>query len=322
MGRGSVSLRGLLQAAALLTLVLSLAMSVNVEHAWWQLFTHFRLQYFAASILLAAALLLMRSQRFAALMIAAAFVNGWYVVPWYLGGPSAADGPLLRVMQFNVLAQNEDYDRLLRLVERELPDVIVLQEVTAAWQRALGALNSAYPHRLILAREDNFGIALLSRVPLNSITHVASPPSGYPSIVANIDVEGTAVSLIGTHPTTPVTSSNYVSRNIQLQSVTALASAASGPVVIVGDLNATLWDRRYAEVEAAASLRNARQGFGIKPTWPTFLPIAMIPIDHILVSRHFGVSALRTGPSIGSDHLPLFATLVIRPGPTPTRGPG
>lgn len=322
MGRGSVSLRGLLQAAALLTLVLSLAMSVNVEHAWWQLFTHFRLQYFAASILLAAALLLMRSQRFAALMIAAAFVNGWYVVPWYLGGPSAADGPLLRVMQFNVLAQNEDYDRLLRLVERELPDVIVLQEVTAAWQRALGALNSAYPHRLILAREDNFGIALLSRVPLNSITHVASPPSGYPSIVANIDVEGTAVSLIGTHPTTPVTSSNYVSRNIQLQSVTALASAASGPVVIVGDLNATLWDRRYAEVEAAASLRNARQGFGIKPTWPTFLPIAMIPIDHILVSRHFGVSALRTGPSIGSDHLPLFATLVIRPRPTPTRGPG
>ena len=322
MDRRSVSLRGLLQAAALLTLLFSLAMSVDVEHAWWQLFTHFRLQYFAASILLAAALLLFRSRRFAGLMLAAAVVNGLYVVPWYLGDPSAVDGPVLRVMQFNVLARNDDYDRLLQLVERERPDVIVLQEVTAAWQRALGALNSAYPHRLILPREDKFGIALLSRVPLTSVTQVESPPSAYPSIVANIDVEGTAVSLIGTHPTTPLTPSNHASRNIQLQSVAALASATNGPVVIVGDLNATLWDRRYAEVEAAANLRNAREGFGIKPTWPTFLPFAMIPIDHILVSRHIGVSALRTGPSIGSDHLPLFATLVIKPGPTPTRGPG
>ena len=58
-------------------------------------------------------------------------------------------------------------------------------------------------------------------------------------------------------------------------------------------------------------LRNARSGFGILPTWPTFMPVLYIPIDHCLVTKEIDIIKLRTGRNVGSDHLPLIADLAI-----------
>ena len=67
----------------------------------------------------------------------------------------------------------------------------------------------------------------------------------------------------------------------------------------------------YKNIVKSGKLRNARSGFGILPTWPTFMPLVYIPIDHLLVSKEIGVLKVRTGRNIGSDRLPLITDLVL-----------
>ena len=69
--------------------------------------------------------------------------------------------------------------------------------------------------------------------------------------------------------------------------------------------------RHFDRLLKQFGLLNARRGHGLIPSWPTFLPFLMIPIDHCLVSPDASVVDIDSGPDIGSDHLPIFVKLGI-----------
>lgn len=306
-----VSLSGLLQAAAVVTIVFSIVTSVSIDHPAVQLFTHFRVQYLAVAVLLAAALAVLRSPGYSALMVATALLNAAFVLPWYAGGTTVADESSLKVLHANILSGNREHARFLELVSEESPDLVVVQEVSAEWASALEALQSDYPYRIVEPRAGNFGIALLSRIPLVSSSVIESPPLSHPTVVARLSVADQLMTVVTTHPTIPVSRTLFDSRNAQLASVAELIRRTTGPVMLVGDLNASQWDLYYRKLESDTGLVNARRGFGIRPTWPTYLPFAMIPIDHVLVSDEIRVVDIRTGPRVGSDHLPLIVTIAL-----------
>lgn len=306
-----VSLNGLVQAAAVVTAVFSILTLLSLDHFALQLFTHFRLQYLAVSVLLLILLAVLRQPAFAVAMLLVTVLNASLVLPWYLGVREESSGTALTVMLANLLSRNSDHDRLFDMLESEQPDVVVFQEVSSEWLTALAELQSRYPYSYAEAREGNFGIALFSRVPFASVTHVDSPPFSYPSIIAKLRVGESLLNVIATHPTIPVSGTVYKARNQQLESLHEFLEGLDGSTVLIGDLNTTMWELNYRALEGRAGLRNARRGYGVVPTWPTNMPFAMIPIDHVLVSDDIGVSDVHTSARIGSDHLPLVVTITL-----------
>jgi len=306
-----VTLVGLLQAAAIVTILFSVVTSFDFAHRNIELFSHFRLQYLAASLLLLTAFAVFRSPAFVLLLLVTAVFNAIYVLPWYFGGMAVEGDTTLKLLHANVLSSNDEYERMFELIETEQPDVIFLQEISENWRNATARLHKDYPYYHVEPREGNFGIAMFSRISLDSVTHVDSPPLSYPTIVATMTVNGEALTLINTHPMIPLTRSFYEARNEQIQSIADLVKQSQGAVILTGDFNTTVWTHPYRELEESTGLRNSRQGIGILPTWPTFMPFAMIAIDHVLVSDEIGVVETRTGPRIGSDHLPLIVTVAL-----------
>lgn len=311
MRRRYVSLVGLLQAAAIVTIAFSIVTALPVEHFGIQLFTHFKLQYLVVSVLLCVAFALLRQPLYAGGLLIAVGLNASLVIPWYVSDTRSAGDNQLKLIHANVLSTNTNYEALFKLVDAEKPDVVLLQEVSPEWLMALDALREEFPYSYAEARSGNFGIALFSRVPFTSSSHVDSPPLGYPTVIATLDLGGESLRLVGTHPSIPLGQQLYKDRNEQLASIGPLLTGDDGPCMLVGDLNASMWDLNYRSLEEETGLRNARNGFGVVPTWPTFMPFAMIPIDHVLVSDDIGVVEMRSGPRIGSDHLPLIVTLAL-----------
>jgi len=282
------------------------------SHWQLELFTHFWPVYWAAAVAGTVALLLARDWRFLPVGLLLLSVCGFHVLPWHFGRAEASTdaGPALRILLANVLTSNEDYTRIVRLVERERPDIVVAQETNDAWVRALAVLRSDYPYVETRPREDNFGMALYSRVPFKDLRTVTLDRRFFvEALVATLSTEVGTVSFMSVHTLPPFRQDYAMCRNIELDAVRAWAVLEDNPVIIAGDLNTTPWSPYYADLIDSTGLRNTRQGFGVLGTWPNVPGWLAIPLDHILVSHDFKTIAFRRGPDIGSDHRPIIADL-------------
>lgn len=302
----------LLQIAAVLTIAFSLLTAIDVPSRSVELFCHFRLQYFVVALLLAIVFAMLRNWPWAAALLLLTVFNSTFIVSWYLPVANAVAGTeQLKLFHANVYSGNRNYTQLIKAVDAEDPDIVLIQEVTQEWVAGTQALLKDYPYAYLEPRDGSFGIAVYSRIPFDSVSHIDSPPLDHPTIVARITRGGKPLTIISSHPTVPLGRFRFEARNEQLESLLQLVTDASGPVVLTGDFNVSVWAHRYRWLVASTGLRDARRGFGLLPTWPTMFPVAMIPIDHVLVSDDIEVLNLKTGHRLGSDHLPLVVTLSL-----------
>jgi len=279
---------------------------------------HFQVQYLGGSLICLALCLLVRRWRWAALAALCTAVTSWQVLPWYLPPEAAfasdSDAPqrALRVLLANVLTENGRHDEVIELIEQASPDVVVLQEVNGRWLRALAPVRADLPHVITATREDNFGIAVFSRYPLEDARVRYFGSAEVESIVGRVNIDGRAVTLIATHPVPPLSWRLARLRDEQLDAVAEHVADTPGPTLLVGDLNVTMWSAPYRRLIDMTGLCNARKGFGILPSWSMHKPFfARIPIDHCLHTGDIGIASCRLGEPIGSDHRPLIVDLLL-----------
>ena len=221
----------------------------------------------------------------------------------------------LRLVSLNVHTENQRSDLVLEFLQDADADIILLMEVNEAWMNALQSLRTNYPQVIAKPREDNFGIALFSRLPLTNSEVIELGKAEVPSIATTISVGGQPVFLLGTHPLPPGSAEYARLRNEQLQEIAALIRRKSMAAIVVGDLNCTPWSPYFTDLLRDSGLKNTSQRRGLFGSWPAWLPLARIPLDHGLVSQTIWIIDKWMGPPVGSDHLPLVLELQI-----PTEG--
>ena len=208
----------------------------------------------------------------------------------------------------NVFTANQQYDLLLKQIKHRDPDVIGLVEINDAWAKALDSLND-YPYKKVVPRKDNFGLAIYSKYPMEQIEVKYFSKTKIPSIFCKLKVQNTEFPFLLTHPLPPVSKQGFISRNGHLENMAKFLGAFSKNVILVGDLNTTMWSPFYQQVFDHAKLYNARQGFGVKPSWPANF-FTKIPIDHCLLSPNLQVMNYINEDSVNSDHHPITVKLL------------
>lgn len=244
--------------------------------------------------------------------LAAFLVNAVVLANAYRSSETPAMASLakkgLPVMSVNVNVANTSPKKLLQLLVEQQPALVFVQEVSPSWAPTLDKL-PAYPYRKIVPRNDSFGIALLSKYPLENVVVMDESELDIPAISATLLWEGRKIELRAVHPLPPMRARAYVDRNKMLARHAAALFATKRPAIMAGDFNATPWSAGISVVQDAGLVRAT----SLAPTWPAHLGMpAVIPIDHITVSPHWGVLSNGRGPNIGSDHFPVMATVYLK----------
>src|SRR5918995_7285093 len=131
-------------------LALSTVFTLAARLGWaFDLFSHFRLQYVVAALILSVAALAIRAYPSAAVLGVVALVHGWAIKDlWWGGTANAAPGGVpLRVVSANVLSQNRTPEKVLEFVRAAEADLVVLVDARQKrWQPVLTALGALYPY--------------------------------------------------------------------------------------------------------------------------------------------------------------------------------
>lgn len=306
-------------AGVVIAAVICLPTAMAALARWWwlaDLAASFRVQLFWLSVMAGLALLAFRRFRPAAAVLLAAAWNGWLIAPSYLPQQAPMSGnPATRLLCANVSLHNQDPERLLALIQEESPDIIVLAEATPRWVLAMAPIRREYAWRLETPRDDAFGMAVYSRLPLELQEAAFSSPAGRGrppvSITGAYGKHGGEVHFVFLHPLPPVARRYAKARNQSLANAAGFLAQSSDEKILVGDLNITPWSPAFQDTLRAAGLQDSRRGRGVQATWPAGQPLLRIPIDHCLASPGITIRDRRIGPDIGSDHLPVIIDLEL-----------
>jgi endonuclease/exonuclease/phosphatase (EEP) superfamily protein YafD len=277
----------------------------------FELASHFKLQYLFGSLAFGLLFAVLKQWRWVVAAALCALISGFSVVPWYFPNSQPGSGQRVRLLLSNVYVGNSRYDALTDLIRAENPDLLFIQEVTPPWAKQLERIRNQYPHGVIRGAEDEGGIASLSRLPLVQAGDAGIGDYNGPSLELRLNIGARLVHIINTHTPPPMGKRNAQRRNEHFEVIADRLRDLPAPKILIGDLNATMWSPYFKRLVERTELVNVREGFGVLPTWPTFLPLMKIPIDHCLVSRDIRVVGVRTGAHIGSDHLPLIVDLEL-----------
>lgn len=247
----------------------------------------------------------------------------WWILPytklWQKEVKAATDthnARQLSIITANVLTPNRQADKLINLVKRYQPDVLVTLESDDWWQEQLDTLQPDMPYSIKCPLDNLYGMHVYSRLPLTDETISYLVEQGVPSMHAQVTLTtGDKIRLHFLHPAPPSPTENPESaeRDAELVMVARSVADSKQPIIVTGDLNDVAWSATTRLFRKLSGLLDPRVGRGMFNTFHCDYWFLRWPLDHLFHSHHFTVRNIERLPSIGSDHFALYTELVYTP---------
>lgn len=231
--------------------------------------------------------------------------------PWHDAVSGVRDTvPQMRILSINTWHSNDDVEGLARYISGADADVVVLSEFGPNKQGILSRLKSDYPYQVSCAAIWACSQVLLSRMPFVRsgvrVPTLSNPPMVWAQFhVGTVDVA--KLTVIGTHIYRP--SKRHDWHRAQLAGLASYVRNTEGSVVVAGDFNMTRMSQSFDDFTFAAGLDTPERLLASWPAWP--VPLPQFQLDYVFVSRDLEILNQRLGHMVGSDHLPLWTSVML-----------
>ena len=229
-------------------------------------------------------------------------------------------GPVVSALAVNVLQDNRDYAKVIGLIERQKPDVLLLMETDEGWNRALHDTLATYDTVLREPLSNFYGLIFATRLPVETAEVVYPVDDETPAALARLrDRAGRDFLFVGLHPRPPVPGTDTDARDAQIVKASDLVHDAGLPAVVMGDFNDVAWSWTAERYKHHGGFKDPRVGRGILPSFDANHPLLRFPIDQLYVTDGIELVSFDRGPHVGSDHFPITAEIMVaadvEPGP-------
>ncbi|SDB38177.1 Uncharacterized conserved protein YafD, endonuclease/exonuclease/phosphatase (EEP) superfamily [Flavobacteriaceae bacterium MAR_2010_188] len=218
------------------------------------------------------------------------------------------------LLSVNVYQFNDEYERLINLIERIKPDIVLTMESNYNWDMALEKLDSSYKHSKKIPQENTYGMHFWTNLEVKKIKVNHFMSDDIPSIHCSLKTEdGWDFDFIGIHPPPPSPTEEETSkeRDGELLSVAKIVKDMDTPVVVAGDFNNVAWAKSSMLFKRISQLIDPRVGRGFVSTFHAKYWFLRFPIDLFFHSEKVYIEEFKAEEAVGSDHFPLYTKFHI-----------
>ena len=222
----------------------------------------------------------------------------------------------ISILVSNVLTPNKHPEKLIALVKKRQPDILLTLESDKRWENALSEIEEDYHYTVKVPLDNLYGMHLYSKLELIDADVHYLVQEDIPSIHGYVKLRnGTKLKIHCLHPMPPSPTESYTStnRDAEILMLGRDLSPEDRKVLVFGDLNDVAWSRTTKLFQQMSGLMDPRIGRGFFNTFHAGYRFFRWPLDHVFHSKDFTLIEIAREKSIGSDHFPMYIKLNYDP---------
>ena len=222
----------------------------------------------------------------------------------------------ISILVSNVLTPNKRSDKLIALVNKRKPDILLTLETDKRWEEELEVLEKDYNYTVKIPMDNLYGMHLYSKLKLENITVRYIVQQDIPSIHGHVILRnGKKVNIHCLHPMppSPTESETSTNRDAELLMLGRDINPEENTTLVFGDLNDVAWSRTTRLFQKLSGLMDPRIGRGFFNTFSSRYFLLRWPLDHVFHTKDFTLIEIAREENIGSDHFPMYIKLNHEP---------